>query len=73
MSGTKAALKAINDGIAKQDFDGVIQQARTLLDKDPKNYQAYVVHTYLTPRPFHQLTHNSCFASEQPNISRLCT
>jgi hypothetical protein len=40
MSGTKAALKAINDAIRQQKFDDAVTKAQELLEKDSKNYQA---------------------------------
>ncbi|CEI69873.1 Superkiller protein 3 [Fusarium venenatum] len=42
MSGTKAALKGINDAIRQQKFDDAVSKARDLLEKDPKNYQAHI-------------------------------
>jgi superkiller protein 3 len=39
MSGTKAALKAINAAIQSQDYEEAAQQARALLKADPKSYQ----------------------------------
>ncbi|KAG7417333.1 Superkiller protein 3 [Fusarium oxysporum f. sp. rapae] len=42
MSGTKAALKAINDAIRQQKFDDAVSKAKELLEKDPKNYQAHI-------------------------------
>ena len=41
MSGTKAALKAINDAIRQQKFDDAVSKAKELMEKDPKNYQAW--------------------------------
>jgi superkiller protein 3 len=40
MSGTKAALKAINDAIRQQKFDDAVTKAQELLEKGPKSYQA---------------------------------
>jgi superkiller protein 3 len=40
MSGTKAALKGINDAIRQQKFDDAVSKARDLVEKDSKNYQA---------------------------------
>lgn len=40
MSGTKAALKAINAAVQSQKYNEAIQQARDLLKSDPKSYQA---------------------------------
>ncbi|KAF5227766.1 hypothetical protein FAUST_11556 [Fusarium austroamericanum] len=42
MSGTKAALKGINDAIRQQKFDDAVSKARDLLEKDSKNYQAHI-------------------------------
>ncbi|KAB8292984.1 hypothetical protein EYC80_007348 [Monilinia laxa] len=42
MSGTKAALKAINAAVQSQKYDEAIQQARNLLNSDPKSYQANI-------------------------------
>ncbi|KAF4989405.1 hypothetical protein FGRMN_9130 [Fusarium graminum] len=42
MSGTKAALKAINDAIRQQKFDDAVSKAQELLEKDSKNYQAHI-------------------------------
>lgn len=42
MSGSKAVLKAINDAIRQQKFDDAISQAQEFLQKESKNYQAYV-------------------------------
>ncbi|KAM5352032.1 hypothetical protein ACJ41O_004755 [Fusarium nematophilum] len=42
MSGTKAALKAINDAIRQQKFDDVVSKAEEVLQKDSKNYQAHI-------------------------------
>jgi len=39
MSGTKAALKAINTAVKAQKYDEAIQQAQKLLGADPKSYQ----------------------------------
>lgn len=44
MSGSKAALKAINDAIRTQNFDDAITKAQDLVDKDPKSYQGYLDH-----------------------------
>lgn len=38
MSGAKATLKAINDAIRGQDYDGAIERAKELIKKDPKSY-----------------------------------
>lgn len=50
MSGSKAALKAINDAIRSQDFDDAITKAQNLVEKDPKSYQGYVKLKRLTFR-----------------------
>ncbi|KYK54747.1 antiviral protein [Drechmeria coniospora] len=42
MSGSKAALKAINDGIRQQKFDQVVQLAQDFLQQESKNYQAHI-------------------------------
>ncbi|KAJ4135949.1 Superkiller protein 3 [Fusarium equiseti] len=42
MSGTKAALKGINDAIRQQKFDDAVSKAQELLEKDSKNYQAHI-------------------------------
>lgn len=42
MSGTKAALKAINDAIRQQKFDDAVSKARELIEKDSKNYQGHI-------------------------------
>ncbi|QSZ31450.1 hypothetical protein DSL72_001015 [Monilinia vaccinii-corymbosi] len=42
MSGTKAALKAINAAVQSQNYDVAIQQARNLLNSDPNSYQANI-------------------------------
>ncbi|ESZ96656.1 hypothetical protein SBOR_2966 [Sclerotinia borealis F-4128] len=42
MSGTKATLKAINAAVKSQNYDEAIQQARNLLNSDPKSYQANI-------------------------------
>ncbi|PQE32365.1 hypothetical protein CJF32_00001107 [Rutstroemia sp. NJR-2017a WRK4] len=42
MSGTKAALKAINAAIQSQDYEEAAQQARALLKADPKSYQGNI-------------------------------
>lgn len=39
MSGSKAALKAINDAIRQQKFDDAIEKAQEFLKKEHKNYQ----------------------------------
>lgn len=46
MSGSKAILKAINDAIRQQKFDDAISQAQDFLQKEAKNYQAYVDRPY---------------------------
>lgn len=38
MAGSKAALKAMKDAIAKQKWDDAISLAQDVFDKDPKNY-----------------------------------
>ncbi|CCD43322.1 hypothetical protein BofuT4_uP067300.1 [Botrytis cinerea T4] len=40
MSGTKAALKAINAAVQSQKYDEAVEQAQKLLDSDPNSYQA---------------------------------
>ncbi|KHO01021.1 Tetratricopeptide-like helical [Metarhizium album ARSEF 1941] len=42
MSSAKAALRAVNDAIRGQDYDGAINNAKELLNKDPKSYLALV-------------------------------
>ncbi|KAK1757278.1 Superkiller protein 3 [Echria macrotheca] len=42
MSGVKQALKAVNEAVKQQKWDNVVQAADDILQKDPKNYQAYV-------------------------------
>ncbi|KAK8910153.1 hypothetical protein QC760_001120 [Botrytis cinerea] len=42
MSGTKAALKAINAAVQSQKYDEAVEQARKLLDSDPNSYQANI-------------------------------
>ncbi|TGO64961.1 hypothetical protein BOTNAR_0082g00030 [Botryotinia narcissicola] len=42
MSGTKAALKAINAAVLSQKYDEAVEQARKLLDSDPNSYQANI-------------------------------
>lgn len=42
MSGTKAALKAINAAVQSQKYDEAVQQARNLLNSDPNSYQANI-------------------------------
>lgn len=42
MSG-KAALKAINDAIRQQNFPDAAEKAKSLLAKDPKSYQGYLL------------------------------
>jgi hypothetical protein len=39
MSSAKATLKAINDAIRGQDYDGAIDKARGLVKTDPKSHQ----------------------------------
>lgn len=41
MSGSKAALKAINDAIRQQKFDDAVAQAQEFIKKESKNYQGY--------------------------------
>lgn len=38
MSGAKAALKAVNEAIRKQQWDEAVAQASSLVEKDPSNY-----------------------------------
>jgi hypothetical protein len=40
MSGSKAALKSIVAAVRAQKYDDVIQEARTLISRDPKSFQA---------------------------------
>ncbi|TPX18244.1 uncharacterized protein E0L32_002753 [Thyridium curvatum] len=42
MSSAKAQLKAINELIKQQKFDEAVQQAESIVQKDPKNYQAHI-------------------------------
>ncbi|OAR05770.1 hypothetical protein LLEC1_02437 [Akanthomyces lecanii] len=42
MSGSKAALKGINDAIRSQNFDDAITKSQDLLKKDPQSYQANI-------------------------------
>ncbi|KAK7431520.1 Superkiller protein 3 [Neonectria magnoliae] len=42
MSGSKAALKAINDAIRQQKFDDAVTQAQEFLKKESKNYQGHI-------------------------------
>ncbi|KAF4977361.1 hypothetical protein FZEAL_6100 [Fusarium zealandicum] len=42
MSGTKAALKGINEAIRLKNFDDAVSKAQDLLQKDSKNYQAQI-------------------------------
>ncbi|TWU78178.1 Superkiller protein 3 [Metarhizium rileyi] len=42
MSGTKLALKAINDAIRGQDYDLAIAKAKDLVKTDPKSYQGLI-------------------------------
>ncbi|KAI1504079.1 tetratricopeptide [Biscogniauxia marginata] len=42
MASIKASLKAINDAIRQQKWDEALTQAENVIDRDPKNYQAYV-------------------------------
>ncbi|KFG82292.1 putative translation repressor/antiviral protein Ski3 [Metarhizium anisopliae] len=42
MSGAKATLKAINDAIRGQDYDGAIEKAKELIKKDPKSYHGLI-------------------------------
>lgn len=39
-SGAKAQLKAIGELLKQQKFDEAAQQARDVLEADPKSYQA---------------------------------
>ncbi|CAK7201910.1 Superkiller protein 3 [Sporothrix eucalyptigena] len=41
-SGAKAQLKAIGEALKQQKFDEAIQQARDVLETDPKSYQALI-------------------------------
>jgi hypothetical protein len=41
MSSVKAQLKAIGEAVKKNQFDSATEQARALLQKDPKNYLGY--------------------------------
>ena len=38
----KAQLKAINEAFQQRRYDVAIEKAQVLLQKEPKNYQAYV-------------------------------
>lgn len=70
MSGSKAALKAINDAIKQRKFDDAIEQAETFLRKDPKSFQGCVRPVLsLTPRHHCQLTRHLI----QLHIPRLCS
>ncbi|CAJ2509124.1 Uu.00g141500.m01.CDS01 [Anthostomella pinea] len=42
MASIKASLKTINDAIRQQKWDEALAQAENVINKDPKNYQAYV-------------------------------
>ncbi|OAA73587.1 Tetratricopeptide-like helical [Cordyceps fumosorosea ARSEF 2679] len=42
MSGSKAALKGINEAVKSQKFDDAIAKSQDLLRKDPQNYQANI-------------------------------
>ncbi|KAH7325020.1 hypothetical protein B0I35DRAFT_174053 [Stachybotrys elegans] len=42
MSGSKAALTAINDAIKHNKFDEAIEKAQEFLKKEPKNYQGHI-------------------------------
>lgn len=42
MSGSKAALKAINEAIRSQKFDDAIEKAQDFLKRETKNYQGCV-------------------------------
>lgn len=42
MASVKAQLKAIGDAVKRNQFDDAIEQINALLQKDPKNYLAYV-------------------------------
>jgi len=46
MAGSKAALKAMKDAIAKQKWDDAISLAQDVFDKDPKNYLGYVFYAF---------------------------
>jgi superkiller protein 3 len=39
---SKAILKSINDAIRQQQYGDAVAKARSFLEKEPKNYQAYV-------------------------------
>ncbi|CAK7208833.1 Superkiller protein 3 [Sporothrix curviconia] len=41
-SGAKAQLKAIGEALKQQKFDEAVQQARDVLEADPKSYQALI-------------------------------
>jgi hypothetical protein len=43
MSGSKAALTAINDAIKQNKIDDAIEKAQEFLKKEPKNYQGYAL------------------------------
>lgn len=51
MSGPKAALKSIGAAIKAQKYDDAAQEARRLLENDPKIYQAYVFISVTTETP----------------------
>lgn len=40
---TRAALKSINDAIRGQQYDDAVELARSLVKRDPKSYQGYVL------------------------------
>ena len=43
MSGTKAALKAAKAALDGNKYQDAVDQAKTVLKTDPKNYHAYIL------------------------------
>ena len=43
MSGTKAALKAAKAALDGNKYQDAVDQAKTILKTDPKNYHAYAL------------------------------
>ena len=43
MSGTKAALKAAKAALDGNKYQDAVDQAKTILKTDPKNYHAYTL------------------------------
>ena len=43
MSGTKAALKAAKAALDANKYQDAVDQAKTVLKTDPKNYHAYAL------------------------------